>query len=225
MPKRIYITEEQFNTICNEMAYPVGFSMETMLSLNSYSARVRYCDQHLQKIGQGSSRIVYDVDDEKVLKVAKNKKGIAQNEAESEDWLQSYDCFAKVFEKSEDGIFVEMQKARRAKKSDFKKLTGYDFNVFCAWVDYVSEWYSRRRIYRNNEYDEIFKSDRFQEELENYNLFYLVQSYLCDTCLEAVGDIKRISSWGVVIENGEEKLVMIDFGLNDDIYDDYYKRK
>ena len=103
MPKRIYITEEQFNTICNEMAYPVGFSMETMLSLNSYSARVRYCDQHLQKIGQGSSRIVYDVDGEKVLKVAKNKKGIAQNEAESEDWLQSYDCFAKVFEKSEDG--------------------------------------------------------------------------------------------------------------------------
>ena len=89
----------------------------------------------------------------------------------------------------------------------------------------MSEWYSRRRIYRNNEYDEIFKSDKFQEELENYNLFYLVQSYLCDTCLEVVGDIKRISSWGVVIENGEEKLVMIDFGLNDDIYDDYYKRK
>lgn len=66
--------------VMREMAYPMFFNMEEMLSLDSYSARVRYCQQRLQKIGNGSSRVVFAVDDEKVLKVAKNKKGIAQNQ-------------------------------------------------------------------------------------------------------------------------------------------------
>ena len=67
MAKRIYITEEQLKSIVKEMAYPVSFSMEQMLSLPSYTARVRYCQQHLQKIGAGSSRVVFAVDNEKVL--------------------------------------------------------------------------------------------------------------------------------------------------------------
>ena len=211
-----------------EMAYPVTFSMEQMLALNSYSARLKYCESHLQKIGQGSSRMVFAVDNEKVLKVAKNKKGIAQNQEESQEWLQNYyDCFAKVYDYSDDGIFLEMQAARKAKKSDFKRLTGYDFNVFCAYIDYVHSWYStsRYRGYRDTEYDELFKSEQFQEGLENYNLFYNIQSYISDTQLESVGDLKRLSSWGVVSENGQESLVLIDFGLSDDVYDDYYAKR
>lgn len=35
-------------------------------------------------IGNGSSRMVFQISDERVLKVAKNAKGIAQNEAEGE---------------------------------------------------------------------------------------------------------------------------------------------
>ena len=119
MAKRIYITEEQFRTIVKEMAYPSNFNMEELVSLPSYEARVKYCQQRLQKIGAGSSRIVFAVDDEKVLKVAKNKKGIAQNLEEGEPWKQNYYCFANVYDQSDDGIFLEMQAARRAKPSDF----------------------------------------------------------------------------------------------------------
>lgn len=227
MPKRIYITESQFKQL-KEMAYPVSFNMDEMLSLPSYAARLRYCEQRLKKIGSGSSRTVYAVDDEKVLKVAKNKKGIAQNEVEGEYNLQNYGCFAKIYDGSDDYIYLEMQAARRAKSSDFKRLTGYDFEVMCAWIDYVHSWYARPARYgfgRNTQYDNIFKSEEFEEGLENYNLFSCLQNYLCDYCPETTGDLKRLSSWGVVKENGEESLVLIDFGLNDEVWDEYYSRK
>lgn len=222
MPKKIYITEAQLRAIMNEMAYPVTFNMDDMLALRSYSARLRYCNERLRKIGQGSSRVVYAVDNEKVLKVAKNQKGIAQNNAESDYYLQTLDCFAKVYDTSNDGIFVEMQAARKAKASDFNKIVGYDFEVVCAWIDYVAEGYTRN-TYRNTVYDRLFKSEKFMEELDNYNLFYWLNDYLCNYQIRTTGDLKRLSSWGVVQENGEEKLVIIDFGLNDDIYDEYYK--
>lgn len=225
--KNIFINKAQWDYILNEMAYPVGFSMQQMLSLPSYAARVRYCTNRLKKIGSGSARVVFAVDDEKVLKVAKNQKGVAQNQEEMQDWRQNYyDCFAKVYDASEDGIFLEMQAARKAKNSDFKRLTGYDFKVMEAWIDYTASLYRRAAdlIYRDKSYDKLFDSEEWDEGLQNYNLFASVHGYLCDTCLDSVGDMKRLSSWGVVSENGEERLVLIDFGLSDEVFSNYYKR-
>lgn len=226
MGKSIIITEAQLESILGEMAYPSNFNMDELIGITSYNGRVRYCEERLQRIGGGSSRIVFAVDNEKVLKVAKNKKGLAQNMEEGQEWKQSYGCFAKVYDGTDDGIFLEMQRANKAKKSDFVRLTGYSFEVFCAYIDYVHEWYARpsRYYFRNKEYDEIFKSEEFRAKLEDYNLFFNIQAYLCDTCLNSIGDLKRLSSWGVVKENGEENLVLIDYGLTDEIYDEYYKR-
>ena len=214
-------------TIMQEMAYPVGFDMRELKALKSYAARVAYCNQKLQKLGAGSSRVVFAVDDEKVLKVAKNQKGLAQNQEEMQGWRQNYyDCFAKVYDASEDGIFLEMQAARRAKNSDFKRLTGYGFDVMCAWVEYTASLYLpiNKQPYRDRKFDALFNSDEWSDGLDNYNLFGRIHSYLCDTCTRSYGDYCRLSSWGVVSENGEEKLVLIDFGLTDEIFDTFYKR-
>lgn len=227
MPRKVYITEDQLRAFIKEMAYPSSFNFDEFGQLKSFAARVRYCNERLRKLGAGSSRIVYAVDNEKVLKLAKNQKGVAQNNVENQKWLESYDMFAEVYEYDDNGLWLEMQAARRAKPSDFKRITGYGFDVFCAWVDYVHSWYTRNRYgrYDAGKYAEIFDSDEFREGLDNYNLFNSVQSYMGDTCLEAVGDMKRLSSWGVVSENGEERLVMIDFGLDDDVMTDYYSPK
>ena len=65
-----------------EEDYPSSFDMERFKSLTSFNARIKYCEEHLQRLGSGSSRIVYKIDDKKVLKLAKNKKGISQNGTE-----------------------------------------------------------------------------------------------------------------------------------------------
>lgn len=60
-----------------EMAYPTNFNFVELDSMRTFAERKRYCEERLQQIGVGSSRIAYKVDNEKVLKLAKNKKGIA----------------------------------------------------------------------------------------------------------------------------------------------------
>ena len=224
--RKIILTTEQYNRLLDEMAYPMTFNMDEFKRLSSFAARIRYCQSRLQRLSSGSSRIVYKIDDEKVLKLAKNKKGIAQNQAECDYYLQQIGCFAKIYDVDTDNyLWIEMQLARKAKPSDFKRLTGYDFNVICAWIDYYSESYSRRRGYRNREYDELFQSDEFQSVYDDYDsIFYQLQDYLGNYQLESTGDLKRISSWGVVSNNGQEEIVLIDFGLNDDVWNDYYKR-
>ena len=81
-----------------EEDYPVSFDMEHFKTINSFNDRVQYCEEHLQRISSGSGRIAYKIDEEKVLKLAKNKKGVAQNEAEIEGQDGYVTIFAKTFE-------------------------------------------------------------------------------------------------------------------------------
>ena len=62
--------------------YPNGWDLNTFKKLNTFKSRIEYCDKYLQKINSGSGRIVYKIDNDKVLKLAKNIKGIAQNSTE-----------------------------------------------------------------------------------------------------------------------------------------------
>lgn len=52
-------------------------------SMKSYTKRMDYMRQHTKYLGTGSARMTFETQDGKVLKIAKNKKGIAQTEVES----------------------------------------------------------------------------------------------------------------------------------------------
>lgn len=76
----------------------------------------RFVGEHynLPKMGQGSSRIVYALTSGKVLKIALNDKGLAQNEAEkivSENPSTRY-IGARVYESDSDNIWSVMEIAR-----------------------------------------------------------------------------------------------------------------
>ena len=212
--------------LIDEMAYPVSFNIDEFKTLTTFAARIRYCQTRLQRISSGSSRIVYKIDDKKVLKLAKNRKGIAQNKAEGGDYYKNtIGCFAEIYDVDNNYLWIEMQLARKAKLSDFKHLTGYNFDVMCQWIYNCRSRYSRGGGY-DKSYDRIFNSEEFEDGLENYSIFADVQDYLCNYQLDSVGDLTRLSSWGVVNdEYGQEKLVIIDSGLSDDVWADYYNPK
>lgn len=222
--RKIILTETQYNQLIREMAYPVKFDMAVFKSLGSFNKRILYCNSLLQRISSGSGRIVYKIDNEKVLKLAKNQKGIAQNQAESEDYyLRQIGCFPNIFEVDENGLWIEMQLARKVKVSDFKRITGYDFNTMCEWINYCASMYNRFMTY-NKSYEKLFKSEEWQEMLDNYSIFTYIDEYLSNYQLNSIGDLKRLSSWGIVTEDGEDRLVIVDFGLTDDVWNNYYKR-
>lgn len=121
-----------------EMAYPINFNLEEFSRIPTFSGRKKYCDERLQKIGTGSSRIVYRVDDEKALKIAKNKKGIAQNEHEADWGRNNYDIFAKIYEADENNYtWIEMELASKIKPSDFKRLVGVSWAEVCLTIEYI----------------------------------------------------------------------------------------
>lgn len=222
--KKLVINESQYNYLLKEMAYPAWFSMDEFKRLTSFAARERYCNEKLQRISSGSGRIVYKIDDEKVLKLAKNRKGIAQNETEGGDYyLMQIGCFAQVYDVDDNYLWIEMQLARKAKLSDFKRLTGYDFQTMCAWINCCKSGYSRYASY-DKYYDDLFNSEEWQELLDNYSIFAEIQDYLGNYQLESTGDLTRLSTWGVVRNDGEERLVIVDFGLSDNVYNNYYKK-
>ena len=216
------IMESAMDEVAN---YPQNFSMDDFKKLRSFSQRVNYCEQRLKRLGSGSVRIVYLIDDTTVLKLAKNNKGIAQNRAEAEDsYARDNELTTEVYDTDENYLWVEMQFARRAKADDFRKLTGHDFKFMCGFIDFVHSWYGRYTQYGQcrdaEKYEEFLESDEYE-----YSFFWSLADYMNNFQLEAIGDLKRPSSWGVVKDkDGSERIVIVDMGLNDDVYGGFYKR-
>lgn len=212
-----------FNIYVNEMAYPNVFDMEYFKTLKSFKSRVDYCEEYLTRISSGSSRIVYRIDDEKVLKLAKNRKGIAQCEKEislSNDFYLS-PLVADCFESHPDGLQVEMELARKMNKADFKRITGVSFDVFSEYITQYNRNHISRSKYKStiDSYKQIMcEENEFVQSVIDY-----IGNY--DIGDGGVGDICRLSTQGIVEREGSEQVVMIDYGIDTTIYDKYYKRR
>lgn len=77
------IVHKTVKKILNE-AMSEQFSFETLKSIQSFRGRLKYCVETLGfRIGSGSSRTCFQLDDNRILKLALNAKGIAQNEVEA----------------------------------------------------------------------------------------------------------------------------------------------
>jgi hypothetical protein len=60
------------------------------------------------------------IDNQKVIKIAKNKKGLAQNSVEAEAYIQNYDIVARVFDTDRNDFWVEMELAKKSGQRDLK---------------------------------------------------------------------------------------------------------
>nr|WP_271716029.1 hypothetical protein [Anaeromicropila herbilytica] len=80
-------------------------------------------------LGSGSGRRVYDLGNGYVVKVAKNRKGIAQNKTEYEiSSNDPSDVFARVKAMSDDSIFLVMEKAQRLKDLSYVRQYYHVYN-------------------------------------------------------------------------------------------------
>jgi hypothetical protein len=196
--------------------YPKTFDKEHFESLTSFAARVRYCEEHLQRISSGSSRIAYKIDNEKVLKLAKNKKGIAQNEVEIEysKYHDIEDIVARVFDYHPNALWVEMELARKVTKAIFSKVTGLNFDDFGkTLINHYSQNQGRGKKFNvHPEIVEMMWEDEFAYQFLDFVGGYDVPA----------GDLARTSSYGLVKRNGEDDIVLIDYGLTSDVYQSYY---
>jgi len=196
--------------------YPSSFDMEHFKTLRSFAQRVKYCEEHLKRISSGSSRIVYMIDNTKVLKLAKNQKGLAQNEVEIQWGQDSYfgSILAHTFMYHPDDLWVEMELARKVTKKDFQRLTECNIEEMNVYLRNFNEINHGKRP--------IFSMDpEVKERLDENEFVQSIQEFMVNIDAPA-GDFGRLNSYGIVQRNGQDDIVLIDFGLTNDVYQTYY---
>jgi hypothetical protein len=199
--------------------YPVDFSMEKFNAIKSYRGKIQYVQSMLKRISSGSSRIAYMIDDVKVLKLAKNKKGIAQNEVEADWSKEQWGVTAKVFEfDQENHYWMEMELAKKVSPKRFKELTGLTIEEFNRAMMALNDRMSpHKSMFRSS------ISDEFKNQIYENDFYMSVERFVSDFALNP-GDFGKLSSFGEVIRDGNPKIVLIDFGLNDAVFDLHYRR-
>lgn len=149
---------------------------------------------HFSRVGQGSGRRVFALNDGFVLKVARNKKGIAQNRLE---WQVCQDgepreFLAQVVAAHPAGHWIIQERVSPLDLDQFEDWLRHDAGNFFFCLRFGSHTWKNAFFLKLTRFIERFDMDPF--------------------------DISEESSWGM--RNG--KPVICDFGLNKTIAQKYY---
>lgn len=162
--------------------------IDVFKSLHKFNDRKKYADQNFTLIGKGSGRFVYDINNEYVLKLAKNTKGVAQNKTEihlSNNEINN-EIISKTLEYDENGLYVIQEKATKITDNIFKEITNIQLQGFLYYIRHNMIWDGNNPEFFN----------KVNSLIKKYNLDRF--------------DIANEESWGII--NG--KVVIVDYGLD-----------
>lgn len=162
-----------------------------------FSERKKLIEQKYQLLGKGTARMVYDLKNGYVLKLAKNEKGLAQNMVESNPKIQKEypNYVAKISSFDKKGIYLIQEKIKPLTEKRFEELTGLQGAGFMYYLRFGLDW--DNPFYKKvKELVSKFKLDKF--------------------------DVANISSWG---ENKKGKIVLSDYGMDCNVAKKLYKAK
>ncbi len=126
----------------------------------------RFPISQLKKLGAGSDRVVYDLEDGNVIKIAKNTRGLLQNSYETPDYLLK-DLLPEIRESGLDYVVVEKIEVNRKKANLFLKP--------------LKNFYPRDFDNKTSDIQDVFKQLGL-EDLLNYDVLF--------------NDLKAPRNWG-----------------------------
>lgn len=201
------------------------FSTEYLSQIPSYRQRALYCRQNLgEPIGNGSSRTVFQIDDQRCLKLAKNGKGIAQNELEGEYYKQSFDCFPKIFDQDDNSSWIICEYVLPAKPNDFQHCLSISWDDFQRFIISTCYSYADNKTRQTLTMYEKMDDEEFANLLDTNEYLYEIYNYIVDY-QAPYGDLIRISNYGITRRYNQDYIVILDHGLSEQIYNDYYKKR
>lgn len=182
--------------------------LSNLEKLETYQARKKYAEKNLEHLSSGSSRIVYLSDKKTIIKMAKNDKGIAQNEAEANPKMKSK-FLNEILSHAKNHAWIEVCYLDKITVKDFKEMTGLDFDDFGESIRYgLRDVSGNTDKEKPKNFDKVAKSEIYKELKRVGEKFKLMP-----------GDLARISSWGT--KGGRP--VLIDAGLTADVFADFYE--
>ena len=170
-----------------------------------------YCVKMLgEPIGKGSSRAVFQIDDTRVLKLAINMKGVAQNKAEVMVYNQAPDkTFMPIIYNDSDMesyFYVISEYVLPAEEEDFKKVVGIPF-------------YRLESLISNKKLESAMKSYEDMPKVHDLLQYLITMSNMG----VEIFDWTTISNWGLAKRNGKPAIVTLDNGFTQNVVNHFYE--
>lgn len=173
----------------------------------SFQEKYKYCREQLGPcIGEGSSRAVFQIDDEHCLKLAFNKEGLQQNKVETQNNPSNNPLFPFIIDYSFDYNWILSEVVLEAEYDDFEHCLGMDEDEFYNLLNLIKD--SR---YCQQEYDSVM----YYINQDKTGFIKLLYDYIIDYDIP-IGDMKTVENWGLAKRNGKDCLVLLDSGWNKD---------
>ena len=109
------------------------FDLKEFKALKSSEEMIDYASNYLEFLGEGRARSVFVLNSKKVLKIAMNKNGIAQNSKEFIVYSGVGDTgiVTKIYDSDMMGRWIIAELARPlTSRKEFKESTGLDWDEF-----------------------------------------------------------------------------------------------
>lgn len=190
------------------------FSLENLKNIKDFGRIKKYIETNLGKsIGEGQGRSVYAIDKYKVIKLAKNSGGIAQNNAEATvcktDKYQ--DLFPVIFDQEETFVWIVVEKAEPLKRVYFEKESGMPWSEFIlalggAFISKIDA----------NQVKIGLLQDMLQKHYDNHFLRRIIA--VIKECGYEPGDFVKLDTWGVI----SNRVVIVDSGFTQSVYQQHY---
>lgn len=215
--------------LLQETPLPDDWDKTAYKSNTSFASRVRYAKERAKRLGGGSSRVAFEIEYEgrpTVLKIAMNKKGMAQNDYESRI-LNDYTLTIGIpmidyDEENDPPTWIHTEKAEKMKPTQFKKFfNGLTPDEVVHLVMVMSGKFNDKRKPANyvadpapevkQRYEEIWEDNETINELTDFIGNYDVSPR----------EFGILSNWGVY--KGEP--VIIDVGGSTKVISQHYSPK
>ena len=225
----------------NEVPLPPDWDKEQLNLRQTFKNRVKYAVSKAQKLGTGSSRIAFVIPYEgrnTVLKVAKNLKGLAQNEAELQI-LNDYvigqsDIVIPLIDYDKDNkrpVWLQTELASQISMKPLLQLLRTPTLWFLTdAVKYRLSLPDKPR-YLNKPADLkekyfdpkmwTYGGEPTEQNFEMFNEYVDKIAELKDSAQIELGDLQNDKNWGQFMG----RPVVIDLGLSSDVWNKYYLLK
>jgi hypothetical protein len=191
----------------------------------SYKKRIEYAVARAQKIGKGSSRSAFEIEYQgrpTILKVAHNKKGAAQNQAEAaildDGYIKQIGIAIPLIDYDEDHdepTWIHTEKALKATPKtlcNLMKTPSLDTLVDHATYSLMGDFKTTNRI-------KDFISQKFSEaDVETFFEYSDMLMELSNSFDINISDFRRAANWGIY--NGQP--IIIDLGFTEEVKKKHY---
>jgi hypothetical protein len=200
----------------NEAPLPDDWDVDIYSERVPFSKRIAYAKQMATRLGAGSSRVAFEIPYQgrrSVLKIAKNSKGMAQNEEETSllnDWyLKNLGIIIPMIDYDEANnvpTWIHTEFANKATVADFRKATGG--GELKDLLAYAGKFFNKKvNGGLGGDASKIDPESEFVQAVVD-----MIGNY------DQINDLGSMSNWGIY--NGHP--VIVDVGGTSDVLNKHY---